>query len=175
MARTRSQKRDVLVRGAGARRSAAPWRMPQAHAAPGDRGGQVVEGQDGVGEAGLGDGARHAVDGAGGLGLDEHAAARRALDRAGAVEAVLAHAGEHDEQEAAAEQARGVGDGEVGARAQAALGRVVGEAQAAVVVQAQVRAAGRDQQRCAGRARRRRRASRTVSARRGRAARRARR
>ena len=48
---------------------------------------------------------------------------------------------------AAAEQARGVADREVGAGAQAALGRVVGEPQAAVVGEAQVRAAGREQQR----------------------------
>ena len=38
---------------------------------PGDRGGQVAELEDRVGQAGLRDRARHPVDGAGGLGLDE--------------------------------------------------------------------------------------------------------
>ena len=71
----------------------------------GDRGGQLVERQDLVGQAGLGDRARHAVDGAGGLGLDEDAAAG-GLDGAGAVEAVLAHAGQHDQQQARAVDAR---------------------------------------------------------------------
>ena len=46
----------------------------------------------------------------------------------GAVEAVVAHAGEHDEQQAVADRRGGVGDREVGARAQAADRGVVGEA-----------------------------------------------
>ena len=63
---------DVLVardagRGDGVKASCADL--------PRDRGGQLVEAVDAVGEAGLGDRARHAVDGAGRLLLDEDAAA----------------------------------------------------------------------------------------------------
>ena len=115
--------------------------------------GSSCEREDLVGEAGLGHRARHAVDDAGRLGLDQDAAAG-GLDGAGAFQAVLAHAGQDDQQHAAAVDAGGVGDREVGARAQAAHRGVVGQAHAAVAVHAQVRAAGGEQQ-----ARRGRRAS----------------
>ena len=84
-----------------------------------------------VGQAGLGDRARHAVDDAGRLGLGQHAATG-GLDGAGALEPVLAHAGQDDQDQRRAEQLRGVGDREVGTRAQAAQRRVVGQPDAAV-------------------------------------------
>ena len=62
------------------------------------RGGHLVEPVDGVRQAGLGDRARHPVDGAGRSSCDEHVppAARH---RAGPVEPVAAHAGQDDEDE----------------------------------------------------------------------------
>ena len=69
----------------------------------------------------------------------------RRRDLLGALQAVVAHAGQHDEHRALAERARGVGDRQVGARAQAAdLGRVA-ERRHAGGGEAQVRAAGREQ------------------------------
>src|SRR5204862_1865903 len=82
----------------------------------------------------------------GGLGLDQDPAAG-APHLASALEAVLAHAGEDDEQHALAEDAGRVADRDVGAGAQAADLGLVAERDPAALMQVQVAAAGRDERR----------------------------
>ena len=100
--RTASQSTSVV--GVGGRdRVAAPTAVSADLAAIASA--SSPEADDLVGQLGLDDRARHAVDGAGRLGLGQDAAAAGAhLVRA--VEAVLAHAGHDDEQEALAEELR---------------------------------------------------------------------
>jgi hypothetical protein len=69
------------------------------------------------------------------------------LDVLGALEAVAAHAGQYDEQHAVAPALRRVLDGQVGARAKAADGLVLGQVRALVAVQAQVAPARGEQRR----------------------------
>ena len=65
---------------------------------------------------GLGDGARHAPDNAGGFVLHDHTAAG-GDDAARAIAAIMAHAGQHHGKQAVAEDGCGTVEERVGSRA----------------------------------------------------------
>src|SRR3954454_7915552 len=127
----------------GRRSSLRPGRGPDA-CFGNDRVGQLVQHQHVVCELRLDDRARRPVGPRARFRLDENAAAA-ALHLGSAVDRVLAHPREDDEEEALAEHPRGVDDRHVGAGTEATDRRLRRDKHLAVAREAQVRAARRDE------------------------------